>query len=273
MKRAGIIYGAIPSVKMVRDQDVTVAHDNFGLPTDPVYNETYPPAGTDNWGTTRRASPHNKVSGLIFSGQPKDLASLITAIQASGYKGIKWVYSESNMYDQVLIKGAGTALDSIPSYTPIFVYPFEEAGKGAQSAAIDKYLALFKKYLPNGKAHAMLGLNVFASWLLFAQSASACGDKLDRKCLVDKVTHTTNFDGGGLIAPRNPSDTSSAAKCYTVMKASSKGFTTVPEVNPNKGPFNCDPSNAFAFQGNSKLSDYAVGPSLADVNKSLSDLP
>ena len=273
MQRAGIIYGAIPSVKMVRDQDFTVAHDNFGLPADPVYNESYPPAGTDKWGDYAKGLAEKQVSGLIFSGQPKDLASLITAIKASGYKGIKWVYSESNMYDDVLIKRGGTALDSIPSYTPIFVYPFEEAGKGAKSAAIDKYLALFKKYLPDGKAHAMLGLNAFASWLLFAQSAGACGDKLDRKCLVNKVTQTTNFDAGGLIPPRNPSDTSSAAKCFTVMKATSKGFTTVPEVKPNTGPFNCDPSNAYAFQGDSKLSDYAVGPSLADVDKSLSDLP
>lgn len=272
MERAGVIYGDIDAIKMVRDQDVTTA-EQFGLPEDPVYNEKYPPQGTDNWSEYAAGLAKNKVSGLIFSGQPKDLANLITAIRANGYDGIKWVYSESNMYDDVLVKGAGDALQTIPSYTPVFVYPFEEAGKGTQSAAIDKYLALFKQYLPAGKSHAMLGLNAFAAWLLFAQSASACGDNLHTKCLVDKVTHTTEFNAGGLIAPRDPSDTTGASECYTVMKATPKGFEVVPEVKPNTSVFNCAKDNVYKFPPDSKLSEYPVGPSLADVGKSLSDLP
>ena len=42
--------------------------------------------------------------------------------------------------------------------------------------AIPQYEQLFDTYLPNGLKTASLGLNSFAAWLLFAQSAKACGD-------------------------------------------------------------------------------------------------
>ena len=268
--KAATVYGDFPSIKISIDQDLIAAQALWGLPPVPIFQDTYPVTGNTSWTRTAAGIKKYGVQALIFAGQPKDLVDLLITVKASGYTGLKWAYAESKMYDQSVIKQGGTVLDSIPIYSQIYVYPFEAAGK---STAIDDYLALFKHYLPNGKARAMLGLNAFASWLLFAQAASRCGADLDRKCLVRELSSVTDFDAGGLIARRNPSQPSQASKCFTLMKASSKGWSQVPEVDPNEGVFNCGPANVFNVPATGLMKQYPAGPSLADVGKSLADLP
>ena len=272
--KAATIYGNLPSIKIGIDQDLLAAQARWGTPeSGPIFQDTYPVVGNTNWQQTAEGIKKYGVQGLIFAGQPKDLADVLISVKASGYTGLKWAYAESNMYDQSLIKLAGDALAAIPIYSQIYVYPFEAAGQGAASSAIDDYLALFKKYLPNGKGRAMLGVNAFASWLLFAQAANKCGADLDRKCLVRELSAVTSFDAGGLIAKRNPSQPSRASKCFTLMKATVKGWIQTPEVNPNDGVFNCGNENVFNVPATGLMEQYPTGPSLADVGKSLSDLP
>ena len=83
----------------------------------------------------------------------------------------------------------------------------------------------------------------------------------------------TDFDAGGLIARRNPSQPSQASKCFTLMKATQAGWTQVPEIKPNEGIFNCSPDNVFDVPATGLMKQYPPGPSLADVGKSLADLP
>jgi hypothetical protein len=271
--KAATVYGDFPSIKISIDQDLIAAQALWGLPPVPIFQDTYPVSGTTNWKRTAAGIQKYGVQSLIFAGQPKDLVDLLIAVKATGYTGLKWAYAESNLYDQSVIKQAGALLGSIPIYSQIYVYPFEAAGKGAASSAIDDYLALFKHYLPNGKARAMLGLNAFASWLLFAEDANKCGADLDRKCLVRELTAVTTFDAGGLIARRNPSQPSQASTCFTLMKATPTGWTQVPQVDPNEGVFNCNPDNVFNVPATGLMEQYPAGPSLADVGKSLDDLP
>lgn len=273
MAKAATIYGDFPSVKLVIDQDLNAMQTRLGTPGRPIFQDTYPVTGQTSWKRTAAGIEKYGVEGVVFAGQPKDLADLLITIKATGYTGLKWVYSESNMYDQSLVKLAGDALDTIPAYTQIFIYPFEAAGKGSGSEAMDDYLALFDHYLPNGKARAMLGINAFASWLLFAQAADKCGADLDRKCLVREISKVTSFDAGGLIARRNPAQPSQASQCFTLMKATKTGWIQAPEANPNQGVFNCAKDNTFDVPAKGLMEQYPAGPSLADIGKSLDDLP
>ena len=49
-----------------------------------------------------------------------------------------------------------------------------------------------------------LGINSFSSWLLWAQSAKACGSNLTRECILAEAAKVKSWDGGGLHAPFTP---------------------------------------------------------------------
>lgn len=149
--KAATIYATFPSIKYVIDKDLSAAQAKFGMPGTPIFQDTYPVTGPVNWQHTVDGIKKYKVEGVMVAGQPKDVASLLISIQASGYRGLKWVYSEANLYDQTFIKEAAGALDAIPFYAQVFVQPFETAGSGKAPSAIDDYLALFDKYLPRGR--------------------------------------------------------------------------------------------------------------------------
>jgi hypothetical protein len=57
------------------------------------------------------------------------------------------------------------------------------------------------------------------------------------------------------------------------MKATPTGWIQVPQVDPNEGVFNCNPDNVFIVPQTGLMEQYPAGPSLADVGKSLDDLP
>ena len=81
--------------------------------------------------------------------------------------------------------------------------PFEST----TSPAVKQYEALFDKYLPSStRKQAALGMNSFSAWLLFAQSVKSCGGNVTPKCVYDAAHKVTNWDGGGLQAPSNPSN-------------------------------------------------------------------
>ena len=129
-----------------------------------------------------------------------------------------------------------------------------------------KFLSLFQTYLPKGKAQAVLGVDSFSAWLLFAQAAGKCGANLTRKCMYNNAAAVASWNGGGLTATGNPAK-SLAPICYTVVQATPSGFVSV-DVKPNEGVFNCDPKNRVELHGN-----YGQGATLASVGKSMSDLP
>lgn len=216
-------------------------------------NNTYNPLGQADWRPTadtiiNKTDPAAK--GVLFSGQPLDLGKLITALGAEGAGGAKghpeWVFADENNYDQVVIQNGRSGLAKVPLYVQSFIYPFEEAGRGAASKGMDDFLALFDKYLPNGKSHAMFAVSGFASWLLFAQTATACGDTLSRACLETQVRKIGTFDAGGLIAPRDPAKSQRSSQCYVLLRATPEGFERVADVKPTpdgNGVFNCSPTN------------------------------
>jgi hypothetical protein len=201
---------------------------------------------------------------VVFVGEPTVLAKLEAAMTAIDYKPT-WIFASGNTYDQGFIKAAGSQI--VNTYVPINNYPFENAiKKVAGSEAMQQYLALFKQYLPNGKAQTLLGVDAFAAWLLFAEGANTCGNNLTRKCMYTAMQKVTTFNGGGITAPANPASQQTTA-CYGVVQATPTGFV-LQDVQANSGVFNCDKGNVLTLKN-----DYGHGVSLADVGKSLSQLP
>ncbi len=86
-----------------------------------------------------------------------------------------------------------------------------------------------------------------SSWLLWAQSAKACGSTLTVDCVLQKAQSQTAWTAGGLYPPQNLTPGNQhASPCIALVKLTTDGFVYDEKAtNPTKGmePFNCDPEN------------------------------
>jgi hypothetical protein len=227
-----------------------------------VYDAQYNATGEPTWTPIAQAIKDAGVKGLFWVGEPSDMGQLVAALGSIGAK-LDWVASVGNEYDPKVQAAAGGALDTQALYVALGTQPF-----ATPNAAIKQYEALFDKYLPTStRKQASLGLNSFSAWLLFAQKAKACGGNLTPKCVYDGASKVTSWNGGGLQAPANPSQPNQASPCFTMVKASSTGWTVV-HWPPETDGFNCEKANVVPLTGN-----YGTGTKLSDVGKSMSDLP
>jgi hypothetical protein len=253
----GYLTANVPSTVVVQKQ-FEEGGAQIGWKT--VYSQQYNANGETTWVPFAQSMKSKNVQGLVFVGEAANLAKLEQAFQSLSYYP-KWISVSANFYDKQLITLGGGALKN--TYVQVLKVPFFDA---AQSPAMTKYLSLFRTYLPKGKAQAVLGVDSFSAWLLFAKAATKCGADLTRKCMYDNAASVSAWDGGGLTAPANPAK-GKAPICYTMVQATPAGFVAV-DVKPNLGVFNCNPTNRVELHGN-----YGQGATLASVGKSMSDLP
>ncbi len=232
---------------------------SFGWKT--VYDGQYNALGEPTWLPAAQAIKDKGTKGLFFVGSAANLGQLINSLAQINYK-LDWVASSQNMYDPALISLSGKDLDVNNVYVNDNTTPFTATGV----PAITQYEQLFDKYLPKGLKTASLGLNSFAAWLLFAQSAQACGDTITRLCAYDNGIHTTSFDGAGLSGKLNPSTPEVPTQCFVPIVAKSSGFSMV-DFEANSGPYNCSSKNVVKLTG-----DYGKSVKFSDTSKSLSDL-
>jgi|GEM_PF-1087607 len=227
-----------------------------------AYDEQYNSVGESTWVPYAQAIKQAGVRGLAYVGEPENLALLVQALANINYK-LDWILGSPNMYDAKLTKAAGAALNLEPVYMGLGFPPFEYASKVPATA---EFLALFKKFKPQAKAQTLLGVNAMSAWLLFAQSATACGADLTRLCVYKNSLKPTAWTAGGLWSPADLTDGVGGSVCSIVVKATPSGFTPIP-WKANASGFNCDPQNVI------KLRTKLPKPiTLADVGKSLADV-
>ena len=257
--RIGALTGDLPTTKEVSDQNVEAVED-MGWKV--VYNDQYPAGGVPSWTPYAQQLKEKGVKGLLWTGEPENLANLVRAIRDIDYD-LDFVATQANHYDQKVIDLAGSALGPVKVYVQSSFAPFEEAD---DSNATGQYLAAFEEYKPDGKNRTYLGLQAWSAWLLFAEAAKQCGNDLTRSCLVENAQKIKEWTGGGLHAPTNPG-AGQPTECYTVELATPNGFEVVTDHNPNEGFFNCNPKNVYTLKG-----DYGKGVTLEDVGQSIANL-
>ncbi|MBI2709236.1 MAG: ABC transporter substrate-binding protein [Actinobacteria bacterium] len=253
----GYLTGNIPATLTVKNQAQEAAKQGLGFKT--VYDERYTPTGEATWTPFAQGMKTKGVKGLVYVGEPENLAKLEQAMASVGFTP-QWVVAGPNNYDQILVKTGGGAVKR--TFMQVNFVPFEEASK---SPALQQYLDLFARYKPSGKARAVLGVQAFSAWLIFAKAAGACGANLTRRCVYDNAKKLRDWNAGGLSAPQRV-DQQKTSQCYTVVEASGDGFDVM-DVKPTDGLFRCDPKSVVTLKG-----DYGTGARLADVGRSMSDL-
>lgn len=256
-KAYGVITPDLPSTRAAGDQNKDVV-DALGWKK--IYDDVYPALGPTSWTPYAEALKSARVKGLIWVGEPELLAKLIEAMNNINYSP-DFISMNGNNYAEAFIDIAGRALRG-NVYTSTPVAPFEEAKPGS---ATKQYLDAFAEYLPDGKARAAYGAQAFSAWLLFAQSAKACGDDLTRKCVYDHAKKVTDWSGGGLHASQNVS-ANSVSECMVVLKATARGFVRVKDLQATDGVFHCAPGDVHQLPSRS-----GKGATLRDVGKSMAD--
>ncbi|MCU1499088.1 MAG: ABC-type branched-chain amino acid transport system, periplasmic component [Acidimicrobiales bacterium] len=253
----GFITGNVPAT-VTTDKQNQEGVKSLGWKV--TYQTQYNSAGEASWTPFAQAFKSKGIKGLVYTGEPENAAKLLQALDEIGYK-LDWMVVGANHLDQKLIDVGGQAVQDV--FMASAVIPFFQAD---ENPATQEYLDLFEEHLPDGKSEALLGINSFSAWLLFATAAKECGADLTRKCVYDNLTKVTEWDGGGLHSVTNPSS-GRGPRCHIVVEGTPDGFVVPEDYELTDGLFRCDESSVVGLEG-----DYGKGAMLADVGKSLDDL-
>ncbi|WP_436791795.1 ABC transporter substrate-binding protein [Yinghuangia sp. YIM S10712] len=254
----GIINGDSAVTKVLGAEAVEAVQGSGGTM---VYNDLYPASGVSDWTPYAQSIKTKNVKGLIFYGQYSQLAKLEQSLTTIGYK-LDWVDANNNAYTEDFIKLAGDqALAAQANFADLGgVHPLESA---ASNAATKQVLDMYAKYAPGAKV-SLPSLRAISSWLLFAKSATSCGNELTRKCVYEASQKETQWTAGGLQAPLDVSNRDQAPACYNVEVATPDGWKPA-DFKPNNGAYRCD-APAVKLTG-----EYAKPLTLADVGKTMAD--
>lgn len=255
-KAYGVITGDLSTTKLVAKQTDEIAQS---LGWKKVYDDVYPAAGATDWTPVAQKIKDAGVKGLLWTGEPENLAKLMQALSDIGYQ-LDFVRTDANHYDQKLTETGKSAIKNV--YVRSAFSPFEIAD---DNEATQQYLDAFDKYLPSGKKNALLGLQAWSAWLLWAKAASACDNDLTRKCVYDNALKETAWTGGGLHVPTNVAK-QTPPDCVAMLLAGPNGFKLMTDTKPNNGIYHCNKADVYALKG-----DYGKGVTLEDVGKSQAD--
>ncbi len=170
----------------------------------------------------------------------QDATPIFNAMNNTGFKPAFALFAPT-FYSPKSIQAANSVPYFPPSFVNFYNLPFELAdqfpvvaqAKSIMSASMAK---------PSYTNFTALGFN---SWVLWAQSATACGDNLTQDCVLQKAAAHPAWDAGGLFAPvdTNPK-THQPTDCVVIMRLTKTGFVYDKKVtNPNKSVYNCDLRN------------------------------
>jgi len=225
-----------------------------------VYHDLYPIAGVANWAPYAQTIKDKQVRGLVFNGEPTQLPKLEEALTEIGYRP-DWIDATNNNYTPSFLTNLGRSLEFQNNVVDLGgVAPFE---KSDSVPALRRIEAMFEHYAPDAEM-TFPQLRAMSAWLLFATSATRCGDELTRRCVYEAAATQTAWTAGGLHAPVNTADREAAVSCFNIEQATPAGWVPA-DFGPDTGLYRCD-IEFHRFQG-----DYGVPMTLADVGKSMTD--
>ena len=141
-------------------------------------------------------------------------------------------------------RSAAKALGTFPpSYVQFTAIPFDLANK---YPVVQQLIDDIHGAVPNAKLTSFT-LSSMSSWLLWAQSAKACGSKLTVDCVLQAGADQLVVERRRALPAAEPDARQPAASpCIALVKLTTNGFVYDEKAtNPTKGmePFNCDADN------------------------------
>jgi ABC-type branched-subunit amino acid transport system substrate-binding protein len=176
-----------------------------------------------------------------FGISAQDPSPIVQAMKNVGWTPDYVLYS-TQFYGPPAVAAAKASPDFPPSYVQFGALPFELKAK---YPVLQQTEDIVKSAVKNPKLTTFT-LSSFSAWLLFAQSATACGSNLTLDCVLQKAADHDDWDAGGLYPSHSLKAGAKASPCIALVKLTPTGFVYDEKVtDPTEGdaPFNCDPEN------------------------------
>jgi hypothetical protein len=176
----------------------------------------------------------------LYQITAQDPTPIVTAMKDVGYTPT-WIVYSVQFYGPQALAGAKALGSFPPSYVQFAALPFELKDK---YPVLQQTTDIIRSATPNAKLTSF-SLSSMNAWLLWAESAKACGSNLTMDCVLSKAKNHTDWTAGGLYPPQNLV-TGNASPCIALVKLTPTGFVYDEKAtDPTKGqePFNCDPDN------------------------------
>lgn len=198
-KKIAEVWGDIPAMHAIRNQHIAAIE---AADIELAGSFSYPAMGLTDWTPLAQQIIDSGATAITFTGEPTNLGSLIAKLREQGWEGV--VAAEANLYDPVYPELAGAA-NAQDSFIRTAFHPFEEADLWP---AVQQYNEILDTYAPDHKQNAMLGMQSFSAWLLFAVAANECAESNDglltRTCVLKAADAIEDWTAGGLHAPSQP---------------------------------------------------------------------
>lgn len=164
---------------------------------------------------------------------------IFQAVKDVGYAPEVVVDQGSAFYNNAAVDTLAQVPLGAPVYTASTTYPLDLAAENATAAKlVELEKAAFGEVDP-------ANVTPWITWLLFAQSASAC-EVLTVDCVIEHATSDDAFTAGGLMAPVDMTDPTKVNSCLAVNTVSGDGIVYDEKLtDADVGPFNCDPANVI----------------------------
>jgi ABC-type branched-subunit amino acid transport system substrate-binding protein len=170
----------------------------------------------------------------------QDATPIFNAMNDTGFKPEYALFAQT-FYSKKSVQAANSVSYFPPSYVNFYNLPWELAD---QFPVVAQAKAIMEAAIPNPSLSAFND-GGFSAWVLWAQSATACGTNLSQDCVLQKAASYPAYDVGGLYPPTdtNPK-THTFSDCVVIMRLTKAGFVYDKKVtSPNKSIYNCDPRN------------------------------
>lgn len=193
-----VIWGDLPVLAAVRNQAEAVIEANGA---EVAARPSYPATGLPDWAPLAVELIRSGAGSFHWVGEPNNAGSFVKALREQGWEG--YPVLETNVYDQVYVDSAGVENAEGTIVRSVF-HPFEEADEWP---AVAQYLEILEANVEDPKV-ALLGMQSFSSWMLFATAANDCAESnegtLTRACILIAADAIDEWTAGGLHAPTDP---------------------------------------------------------------------
>jgi hypothetical protein len=176
-----------------------------------------------------------------FGISAQDPSPIVQAMKNIGYNPSFILYS-TQFYGPQAVAAAKALGTFPPSYVQFGALPFELA---KDYPVLQQTENIVHSAVPNGKLTTFT-LSSMSAWLLWAQSATACGSTLTQDCVLAKASSHDDWTAGGLYPVHSTKPGALASACIALVRLTPTGFVYDQKAtNPTSGdtPFNCDPEN------------------------------
>ena len=175
----------------------------------------------------------------------QDATPIFNAMSDTGFEP-QFALFASTFYSDKSVKAINSVSYAPPSFVNFYNLPWELSDQFPVVAQA-KSIMEANQAKPSYTNFTDLGFN---SWVLWAESATACGTNLTQDCVLQKAAAHPAWTAGGLFAPVDTSPkTHQPTDCVVIMRLTKAGFVYDKKVtNPNNSVYNCDKRNLITVK-------------------------